>query len=453
VNEVRPTLVRGVGLLGAVAVNVISMIGIGPLITIPLVLGSLHGPLSLVGWLLGALLAMCDGLVWAELGSAYPRSGGTYGYLLAVFGRSRIGALPAFLFVWETIFIVPLTLATGYIGFANYSGYLFPALTAKPHALQWIAVAVGLATLVALYRGIKTIERIGIALGGIAVFTLLCVAAAAFVHWSPHLAFTLAPGDSFWGGLRAGLGSALVIAMYDYIGYNAANTIAEEVIEPRRTLPRSIIISVALVAVLYVAMQVGVLGAIPWQQFVPLADGSLPALGQHLASAIVERAGGSLAAVVVTLLILATAFASVYGVLLNSSRIPFAAARDGLFLRAFAHVHPRHRFPDISLVIMGVLALAACFFSLDQVISALTVGIVLVQSLAQIVALFVMRARGEHAPYRMWFYPIPAVLALAGWIYVFCSATLWPIVFGLVSVATGALVYLVFMRHGARDYA
>ncbi|HTZ53791.1 MAG TPA: amino acid permease [Candidatus Acidoferrum sp.] len=452
-NEVRPTLVRGVGLLGAVAVNVISMIGIGPLITIPLVLGSLHGPLSLVGWLLGALLAMCDGLVWAELGSAYPRSGGTYGYLLAVFGRSRIGALPAFLFVWETIFIVPLTLATGYIGFANYSGYLFPALTAKPHALQWIAVAVGLATLVALYRGIKTIERIGIALGGIAVFTLLCVAAAAFVHWSPHLAFTLAPGDSFWGGLRAGLGSALVIAMYDYIGYNAANTIAEEVIEPRRTLPRSIIISVALVAVLYVAMQVGVLGAIPWQQFVPLADGSLPALGQHLASAIVERAGGSLAAVAVTLLILATAFASVYGVLLNSSRIPFAAARDGLFLRAFAHVHPRHRFPDISLVIMGVLALAACFFSLDQVISALTVGIVLVQSLAQIVALFVMRARGEHAPYRMWFYPIPAVLALAGWIYVFCSATLWPIVFGLVSVATGALVYLVFMRHGARDYA
>ena len=452
-NEVRPTLVRGVGLLGAVAVNVISMIGIGPLITIPLVLGSLHGPLSLVGWLLGALLAMCDGLVWAELGSAYPRSGGTYGYLLAIFGRSRIGALPAFLFVWETIFIVPLTLATGYIGFANYSGYLFPALTAKPHALQWIAVAVGLATLVALYRGIKTIERIGIALGGIAVFTLLCVAAAAFVHWSPHLAFTLAPGDSFWGGLRAGLGSALVIAMYDYIGYNAANTIAEEVIEPRRTLPRSIIISVALVAVLYVAMQVGVLGAIPWQQFVPLADGSLPALGQHLASAIVERAGGSLAAVAVTLLILATAFASVYGVLLNSSRIPFAAARDGLFLRAFAHVHPRHRFPDISLVIMGVLALAACFFSLDQVISALTVGIVLVQSLAQIVALFVMRARGEHAPYRMWFYPIPAVLALAGWIYVFCSATLWPIVFGLVSVATGALVYLVFMRHGARDYA
>ena len=420
-NEARPTLVRGVGLLGAVAVNVISMIGIGPLITIPLVLGSLHGPLSLVGWVLGALLAMCDGLVWAELGSAYPRSGGTYGYLLAIFGRTRIGSLPAFLFVWETIFIVPLTLASGYIGFASYSGYLFPAFAAKPHVLQLIAVAVGIVTLIALYRGIKTIERIGIALGGIAVVTLLCVAGAAFTHWSPHLAFTVAPGDSFWGGLRAGLGSALIIAMYDYLGYNASNTIADEVIAPARTLPRSIGISIGLVAGLYIVMQAGVLGAIPWQQYVPLADGSLPALGQHLASTIVERVAGAPAAVGITVLILITAFASVYGVLLNASRIPYAAALDGNFLRPFAHVHERHRFPDVSLVVIGIIALVGCFFTLDQVINALTTGIVLVQSIAQIAALFVMRARGERAPYRMWLYPVPALIALAGWIYIFAA--------------------------------
>ncbi len=452
-NEARPTLVRGVGLLGAVAVNVISMIGIGPLITIPLVLGSLHGPLSLVGWLLGALLALCDGLVWAELGSAYPRSGGTYGYLLAIFGKTRIGALPAFLFVWMTIFTVPLTLASGYIGFANYTGYLVPALAASPLGLKLVSVGVGVLTLVALYRGIKTIERIGIALAAVAVVTLLCVTAAAFVHWSPHLAVTIAPGDSFWGGLRAGLGSALIIAMYDYLGYNAANTIGDEVIAPQRTLPRSITISIVLVAALYIAMQAGVLGAIPWQQFVPLADGSLPALGQHLASAIVERVAGEPAAIGVTVLILVTAFASVYGVLLNASRIPYAAALDGNFLRPFAHLHARHRFPDVSLVVIGIIALTACFFTLDQVINALTAGIVLVQSVAQIVALFVMRARGIRAPYRMWLYPIPALVALAGWIYVFCSATLWPIVFGLVSVATGAVVYLVFTKYATRDCA
>ena len=446
-NAERPTLVRGVGLLGAVAVNVISMIGIGPLITIPLVLGALHGPLSLIGWFLGALLALCDGLVWAELGSAYPRSGGTYGYLLAILGRTPLGSLPAFLFVWGTIFIVPLTLASGYIGFANYTGYLLPQLAAWPLALKLLAVAVGIVTLFALYRGIKTIERISVVLGAVSVVTLVCVAGAAFVHWSPQAAFAVAPGDSLWSGLRAGLGSALVIAMYDYIGYNAANTIGDEVIQPQRTLPRSIGIAIALVAVLYITTQTGVLGAIPWQQFVPLADGTLPPLGQHLASAIVERAFGAPAAFGVTLLILVTAFASVYGVLLAASRIPYAAATDGLFLRPFAHVHARARFPDVSLLVMGGIALIACFFTLDQVISALTAFIVLVQSIAQIVALFVMRATGVRAPYRMWFYPLPALVALAGWIYIFCSAG-WPAIgVSAAVVALGAAVYFATRRN------
>ncbi len=442
-SEARPTLVRGVGLLGAVAVNVISMIGIGPLITIPLVLGALHGPLSLVGWLLGALLAMCDGLVWAELGSAYPRSGGTYGYLLAIFGKTGVGALPAFLFVWMTIFTAPLTVASGYIAFASYAGYLVPQLAASWLALKLLAVAVGVLTLIALYRGIKTIERVGIVLGAIAVFTLLCVTVAAFVHWSPQLAFGVAPGDSIWGGLRAGLGSALVIAMYDYIGYNAANTIADEVIAPARTLPRSITIAVALVAMLYIGMQTGVLGAVPWQQYVPLADKSLPPLGQHLASSIVEHVAGTPAAVVVTLLILITAFASVYGVLLNASRIPYAAASDRLFLRSFAHLNPKHHFPDVSLVVMGIIALVACFFTLDQVINALLAGIVLTQSVAQIAALLVMRARGERAPYRMVLYPLPALVALAGWIYLFCSAGADAIKFGVATIVVGACVYAV----------
>ncbi|MGB6985546.1 MAG: APC family permease, partial [Candidatus Aquilonibacter sp.] len=312
-----------------------------------------------------------------------------------------------------------------------------------PHALQLVAVGVGVVTLLALYRGIKTIERIGIALAAVAVVTLLCVTAAAFAHWSAHLAVTVAPGDSFWGGLRAGLGAALIIAMYDYIGYNAANTIGDEVIAPQRTLPRSIAISILLVAALYIAMQIGVLGAIPWQQYVPLPGGSLPALGQHLASAIVERVAGVPAAIGVTVLILVTAFASVYGVLLNASRIPYAAALDGNFLKPFAHLHARHRFPDVSLVVIGIIALVACFFTLDQVINALTTGIVLVQSVAQIAALFVMRARGERAPYRMVLYPLPALVALAGWVYIFCSAGAPAIAYGAIGILVGACVYFI----------
>lgn len=437
------SLVRGVGLRAAVAINAISMIGIGPLITIPLVLGALHGPLSLVGWILGAMLALCDGMVWAELGSLYPGSGGTYGYLREIFGRSGVGRLLAFLFVWQTIFVAPLNQATGYIGFANYSGYLFPKLAASQTNIKLLAIAVGVITLIALYRGITTISRVGIGLALASLLTLLCVIIASYVHFSPAQALALPHHDSIWLGLRAGLGQGLIIAMYDYLGYNQSSCIGGEIVNPARNIPRSIIIAIVLVAALYISMQLGVLGAIPWQSLVPLADGSLPPLGQHVASVVVEHAFGVVAAVIVTGLILITAFASVYGNLLGYSRVPFAAAADGVFLRPFAHVHPRHRFPDVSLIVMGLIALVACLFPLDQVINALTTGIVLIQSVAQIIALVFVRLRGIRAPYRMWLYPLPALIAMVGWVYIFASAGTQAIIFGVVSLLTGAVVYLV----------
>jgi amino acid transporter len=434
-------LVRGVGLRGATAINVISMIGIGPLITVPLVLGALHGPLSLVGWIAGALLALCDGLVWAELGSLYPGSGGTYGFLRETFGRARLGRLLAFLFVWQTIFVAPLLQATGYIGFANYAGYFFPALTTSPWALKALAIAVGVVTLIALYRAITTVSRISIGLAAISVATILCVIVAAYAHFSPAQALALPDHDSIWTGLRAGLGQALIIAMYDYFGYGQSSAVGGEIRDPARTLPRSILISIALIAVLYVSMQLGILGALRWESVVPLPDGSLPPLGQHLASTIVERSFGVGAAAVVTLLVLVTAFASVYGNLLGYSRIPFAAADDGVFLPAFAHVHPKHRFPDVSLVAIGLLALPACLFPLDQIINALTTGIVLIQSIAQIVALVVVRRRGIRAPYRMWLFPLPALAAFVGWAYVFEQAGSAAITYGLATLAAGVAVF------------
>jgi amino acid transporter len=440
-------LVRGVHLWGAVAINAISMIGIGPLITIPLVLGALHGPLSLVGWLLGAMLALCDGLVWAELGSLYPGSGGTYGYLLEVFGKAKVGRLLAFLFVWQTIFVAPLNQATGYIGFANYAGFLVPAVARSPWALKGLAILVGIFTLIALYRGIKTISRVGIMLGVASVFTLICVIVASYAHFSPAQALALPHSDSIWSGLRAGLGQALIIAMYDYLGYNQSSCIGGEVHDPAKTIPRSILISIGLVAALYIAMQFGILGAISWKAIIPAADGSLPPLGQHVASTVVSTSFGPLAATLVTLLILLTAFASVYGNLLGYTRVPYAAAADGVFLRAFAHLNAKHRFPDVSLVVMGLLALVACLFPLDQVINALTTGIVLIQSIAQIVAVAAIRRRGITAPYRMWLYPVPALIALVGWIFIFQSAGGPAIFFGVVSLAAGTVAFFVRARH------
>jgi amino acid transporter len=437
-------LIRAVTLRGALAINVISMIGIGPLITIPLVLGALHGPLSLIGWLLGALLAVCDGLVWAELGSLYPGSGGTYGFLRETFGRAGLGRLLAFLFVWQTIFVAPLLQATGYIGFANYAGYFFPALAASAWSIKALAIAVGVMTLAALYRSIRVVSRISIGLAIVSLLTLAGVIIAAYAHFSPTHALALPAQDSFFAGLRAGLGQALIITMYDYFGYGQASTIGGEVRDPARTLPRAVLLSIGLVAVLYVGMQFGILGAIKWESLVPLADGSLPPLGQHVASAIVERSFGVVAAGAITLLVLVTAFASVYGNLLGYSRIPYAAARDGVFLPAFAHLHPRHRFPDVSLVAIGVLALPACLFALDQIINALTTGIVLIQSIAQIVALAVVRARGIRAPYRMWLFPVPALIAFVGWAYIFEQAGTSAIVFGLVTLAAGVATFCLW---------
>lgn len=441
-------LIRGVGLRGAISINLISIIGIGPLITIPLVLGSLHGPLSIAGWALGAVLALCDGLVWAELGSMFPASGGTYGYLREAFGRNRFGRLLAFLFVWQTVFVAPLNQATGYIGFANYAGYLFPYLASHPGAIKLLAIGVGVVTMAALYRKITSISGTGTWLAIASFVTLGCVTVASYGHFNAHQAFTIPARDSFWAGLRAGIGQALIIAMYDYLGYSQSSYIGGEVVNPARTLPRSIIVSILMVAVVYITMQIGVLGAIPWQSIVPLADGTLPVLGQHVASAIVEATFGSVAAGIVTVLVLVTAFASVYGNLLGYSRVPFAAAEDGVFLKPFAHVHPTLRFPDVSLLVMGIIALPFCLLPLDQVINWLTTGIVLVQSVAQIAALFVLRRRGERAPYRMFLFPIPALVALGGWAYIFLNAGTVAILFGLVSVAAGVVVFLMqaFLR-------
>jgi len=436
-------LVRGVDLRGAVAINTIAMIGVGPLITVPLVLGALHGPLSLAGWIIGALLAMCDGLVWSELGALYPGSGGTYGYLRTIFGSTRAGSLLAFVFAWQTLFAAPLNQAVGYIGIANYTGYLFPAVSDSPWAIKALAVLFGTLTLVALYRRITTVARIGIGLALAVLLTVGCVIAAAYAHFTPSLVTSLPPNDSVWNGLRMGLGQGLLIAIYDYLGYNAASSIGAEVIRPARTLPLSIVISVAIVAAIYLTLQVGILGAIPWASVIPQPDGSLPPMGQHIASAIVERSFGGPAATGVTVLIIVSAFASMYANLLGYSRIPYAAAAEGQFLRPFAHLHPTLRFPDVSLLTIGLLALPAALLPLDTVFNALTTGMVLIQSVAQIVALGVVRARGIRSPYRMWLYPLPALVALGCWLFVFWSAGLGAISFGLLTLAIGAAVFFV----------
>jgi amino acid transporter len=439
-------MIRGIGVRGAVAINAITMIGIGPLVTIPLVLASLHGSTALWAWVVGGIVALCDGLGYAELGSLYPRSGGTYGFLRDGFGGGRIARGFAFVFVWQTVLSVPLLLASGYIGFAQYAAYLVPQLS-DPHAQSLVAAAVAVVTVLALYRRIGAVAATSVAFAGIALFALVAVIAAAATHFSLAQALSHDARVGLFPALAAGLGPALVITLYDYAGYGAICNLGDEVLDPKRTLPRSVVIAILLVGALYLALQVGVLGVVPWHELVPATpDGAAPPAAQYVAATVIERTLGKAAALVVTVLILITAFASTFGNLLASARIPYAAAVDGAFLKPFARLEKNGRFPSVSLVTIGALSIPACFFSLGDVISALTAGLVIAANLAQLAALVAVRARGIRAPYRMWLFPLPALVAAAGWAYIFCSSGAKAIGFGLVTIVVGVVVFLIVER-------
>ncbi len=428
---------QGIGLRTAVAINMTQMCGIGPFVTIPLMIAALGGPQAVFGWIVGALLALVDGLVWAELGAAMPGAGGTYLYLREAF-QYRTGRLLPFLFVWTAMFTIPLIMATGVIGLVQYLGYLIPGMTwVEIHAISLAVVAL---VVFALYRRVTAAGAISTVLWVVALLSLLVVIVASFTHFHASLAFTyphraFAFGGPFW----AGLGGGLLIGIYDYLGYNTTAYMAAELKDPGRVLPRSIIYAVFGIMVAYLAMNIGVLGVVPWHE---------AAKSQSIASLVLERTWGKAAADVTTVLILVTAFGSIYAGLLGGSRVPYNAARDGVFFRPFGRLHPRHRFPHVALLVMGLITAIGSFFSLTTVIQILLAVFVIVQAIAQVVALTVLRRRQPdlQRPYRQWLYPVPSLLALAGWIYVYTSSGHTPIVFSLVVLAAGLLAFLGWAR-------
>src|SRR2546423_4688853 len=339
-NDDDHELIRGVGLWGATTLNMIDMIGVGPFITIPLIIAAMGGPQAMLGWMLGALLVVCDGLVWAELGAALPGSGGSYRYLAEIYGPHGLGRLMSFLFIWQLTFSAPLSIASGGIGLAQYATYIFPALghetkvtlpvlgdveiNALPVALVAIA-ALSLAVFL-LYRRITLIERFSKFLWVGVMLTILWIIFAGITHFKPAVAFGFPP-DAF--ALRPeffkGLGAALLIAVYDYWGYYNVCFFGGEVKEPGRTIPRAVLLSILFVAIIYIVMNITILGVIPWREFASTAN--TPAQ-RYVISSFMERLYGHKAGVIATALIMWTAFASVFALLLGYSRVPYAAARD-----------------------------------------------------------------------------------------------------------------------------
>ncbi|HEY6446620.1 MAG TPA: APC family permease [Acidobacteriaceae bacterium] len=448
----QPHLERRIGLPSAISLNMMYMIGVGPFITLPLIVNAMGGVQALLGWVLGALIGACDGLVWAELGAAMPEAGGSYTFLREIYGRDGAGRYAAFLYIFQLSFSAPLSIATGCIGFAEFAAWFFPRLRlpllaawpAGPHRTSLLAVAAIVVIIGMLYQDIRAILRTAWVLWAGVMAALAIVIFAGLTHLHPALLRIPPHAFSFSPAFFTGLGSATLIATYDYWGYYNVCFLGGEVRDPGRTIPRAVLLSIAVVAVLYIAMNISVLGVVP-ASAMRAGAGSETVVAHMVAVTL-----GPAAATIVTCLIMWTAFSSVFALLMGYSRVPYAAALDGNYFRVFAHLHPKRNFPDFSLLALGAVAMLFCFFRLTQIIAALVVIRIVLQYLLQQVGVILLRIRRPDLPrpFRIWLYPLPPLAALTGFLFILFSRTGgWrDLSFAIAIALAGTALYLLRAR-------
>jgi amino acid transporter len=436
-------LERGMGLLQATSTNVIMMIGVGPFLTIPFMVTAMGGPHIIYAWLAGAVLALCDGLVYAQLGAALPGSGGPYVYLREAYKPFGLGRVLSFMIIFQVILVAPLSIAGGGVGFANYLQFYWTTMTPLQNHL--IAALVCVVMTAALYRHISDVGRLSVVMLVVVLVTVGWVIVAGLFTFSPAQAFDFPPeAYRLDRSLLTKLGAVSLLAMYNYGGYNNVCNIGEEIRDPHRTIPRAIVLSIVLVVALYVLMSTVILGMIPWQQ----AKDSPVIASLFIQRTFADPARGRIAAIVMTALILFVTASSLYAVILGYSRVPFAAAREGQFFRVFARVHPTKHFPHVSLITIGALSIPFCFFSLGQLVNWLILIQILVQFVWQCAGVILLRRYRADIPqpFTMWLYPVPALVSLALWLYIFFTGPVEGMIFSVAFMATGVAAYYLFVR-------
>lgn len=426
-------LIRGLGLKEATALNMIDMVGIGPFVVLPFVIGAMNGPACIWAWVLGAVLAFSDGFVWAELGAAMPEAGGSYVFLKEIYGPKKWGGLFSFLYIWQTILQAPLVIASGAIGFAQYLTFLIPL---EPIVQKIVSGVLVLLLMALLYRKITSIGKMSIVLGIIVVATIGWMIVGGFTHFNAAQAFDAGDVSYLSPLFFAGLGQASVKTVYSYLGYYNVCHLGGEIKNPQVNIPKSIFISIFGIAVLYLLMQISILGVIPWQQ----AKDS-----KFIVSTFIEQLYGHQAAIVATALVLIVAIASLFAVMLGYSRVPYAAAADGKFFKIFAKLHPTKNFPHMSLLILGCTAFVfSLLFKLKDVITAIIVMRILVQFVGQAIGVIILRKRKTmELPFKMWLFPLPAIIGIIVWMFIFFSSGFYFILAALGVIALGVMVFLL----------
>jgi amino acid transporter len=461
---------RGIGPFQATALNVTLIVGAGVFVTIPQMLGVLPGPYALLGWLASGLLIFIDGQIWSELGAALPGSGGSYQYLLECYGRQRWGRLMAFLFIWQFLLSGPLEIGSGLVAIAQFAGALSPEFQEFNRQHSWsftlweaqgLKVTFGPARLIGFGCGVLIIALLWLditKLGWLTVTFWVGVMGAIFwvlveggSRFDAGRAFDFSGPASQWPPqFAASLGGAMILAMYSYLGYYNVCYIGDEVRDPGRTIPRSIFWSCLTVTVLFAGIHLALLGTVSWQS-VPTGDDSY-----SLPAEFMGRIHGPWAVLLMGLLLVWCCFGSVFAGLLGYSRIPYGAAVNGHFFSAFAAVHPRQRIPHLSLLLVGGLMLLWSFFDLANIINALITTRILEQFVAQAVGVILLRRRRPdlYRPYKMVLYPLPSLLALVGWLYLYASAGLLFIGLGAVTLVAGVAAFLIWSwRTGGWPFA
>lgn len=430
-----PVLERRLGLAQATAINMIDMVGIGPFITLPMVIGMMNGPWFLYAWVAGAILSFIDAMIWSELGTAFPRAGGSYNFLKEAYGTNDAGRLMSFLFVWQTMIQAPLVIASAAIGFASYFSYLLPLTPAESKIVSGSVVILIVAL---LYRKIDAIGKISVLLWTGVIITMFWIIGTGIAHGN-----FLSPIKHINDGLTVNyafvtaIGFASVKSVYSYLGYYNVCHLGGEIINPSKNIPRSMFLSIAGISVLYLLMNVSVVSVIPWSQ----AKES-----EFVLSIYMRELAGSAAAKIITCLILWVAFASVFSATLGYSRIPYAAAADGAFFKIFAKVHPTKHFPYVSLLFLGGVSFVfSLLFRLGEVISAILAMRILIQFIGQAIGLLLLRKKRDKKefPYKMPLFPVPVFIAIAIWLFVLYSTGIKMTVYGLIVIGLGIIVFFI----------
>jgi amino acid transporter len=440
-------LTRSLTLSQAISLNVANMVGIGPFITIPMFIAAMGGPHAAIAWVVAAVLVMCDGLVWSELGAALPGSGGSYHYLKEIYGGlfPRWGQIMPFLFIWQFLISGTLEMASGYAGTMPYVNYIFRDL--DWYLAYWgilggqntVAAAAVLVVTLLLCRNIKTLGWMSIALCVGTFAALFAVIFAGLTHFNWEL-YTM-PKDQFrWanaGTLAKGLGAAMTFAVYDYLGYYNICHLGDEVRDPARTIPRAVNRSIWVVAILYLTMNLSILGVIPWQEAMK---------SKNIAAVVMERVYGRPIAVAFTWLVIWAVVACMFSITLGYSRIPYAAARQGDFFSIFARLHPRGRYPIVSLLTLGTLTAICCYRPLQEVIDAAVAVRILIMFIGQTIGLHLLRKLRPDfpLPFRMRLYPLPSVIALVGWVFLLGTSSWNVLAIALGVTASGVPVFFIW---------